>query len=282
MALLGGNDPMTVSRWRWGRQRLRRLQEVDLWIGVSNVFRSSVEEAGPPDGGFRAIHGAVETDLFRPATPEQRSELRRSLQLPVEARIAVSMGSIVHRKGIDRVLEAWSRADPVPNRDLLVLVGPNSLAGRLSPADLPYAEQIEERARARGLDGTVLLVGQVDRPQDYLRAADLSIFLSRREGMGLVIVESMACGLPTIVSPLDGIADEIIEHETTGFIARTPDDGASIGPLLRTLLDHKDLREQVGKAARSATEERFSMAKRARVLAGVYHELSGQAAGVVR
>src|SRR5262245_30694569 len=199
MVLLGADDPLTVSHERFGALKMSLLKHVDVWVGISRTFLPKLTQAGIAADRFRLVHTGVDLETYRPRTSDGRRSLRARLGLPPEARIVVSVGSVIRRKGVDRVLDVWSRLSPRAGRDLLVIVGPVSAEDGLRPADRSFAESVRARAEATNLKGTVRWVGQVQNAEDYLGAADLFLFLSRQEGLGTVILESLASGLPCVV-----------------------------------------------------------------------------------
>jgi glycosyltransferase involved in cell wall biosynthesis len=273
MVLLGSDDPVTVSRERFGSFKLGRLREADFFTGISGPFLTQVLAAGIPASRYRLVPTGVDMKTYRPLEPGERRALRARIGLPPEARIVVSVGSVNHRKGVDRMLRAWEQVRPVAGRDLLVIVGPASLDDGLLPEDLAYAGQQRDAAEGPALRGTVRWAGRVENVQDYLGTADLFLFLSRREGLGTVILEASACGLPCVVSPLDGIAVEIIDPGRTGVIVGDPDDTASVANCVMSLLDDPARRAALGAAARRTVEERYTLEARADALASIYRDL---------
>jgi glycosyltransferase involved in cell wall biosynthesis len=254
---------VSVGRTRFGRLKVHQMRRnVGCWIGLSGVFRPRLEREGIPPERFRVIPGGVDMSGFRPRGEAERRALRRALDLP-EGRVAISAGTIMHRKGMDRVLAAWARLNPRAGRDLLVLIGPDWW----EPA---YVEEIQRRSAEPGLKGTVRLPGLVDNVGDYMGAADVFVLLSRKEGLGYVTLEAMASGLPCVISPLDGIADELIEEGRTGHVAREPDDADAVGALLDGLLRDPARRERMGAEARREAERRFSHEARAAALRAAY------------
>jgi glycosyltransferase involved in cell wall biosynthesis len=277
MILLGSDDPMAIAGQELGGFKLRRMRRyVDLWVGLTGAFAPSLREAGIPEERFRVLFGGVDVDRYRPRSPAERRELRQRLGLPPDARIAISVGVVQPRKGFDRVLAAWRASRPEPGRDLLLIVGPASEAEGLRGRFLDHAREIAAEAAAPDLAGSVRMVGRRDDLHDWMGASDLFVFLSRREGLGFVILEAMASGLPCVVSPLDGIAHELIDHGVTGFVEEAPDDAVAVARTVARLREPGEEVRRMGEAARRSVEERFSMRARARRLAGFYRDLAGR------
>jgi glycosyltransferase involved in cell wall biosynthesis len=142
--------------------------------------------------------------------------------------------------------------------------------------------ELEALAGAPALAGTVRFVGRVDDPERWMAASDVFALLSRREGFGTVTAEAMACGLPCVVSPLDGIAREIVDEGRTGFVVDEPDEPDAVAAPLRSLLSDAHRRSTLGAAARESACARFSMDVRAERLAGIYRTLAQRSAASSR
>jgi glycosyltransferase involved in cell wall biosynthesis len=277
MVLLDGDDPVATSRERLGALKMRFLRQVDVFVGISGAFLPRVLAAGIPGERFHLVHPGVDVELYRPLSPVGRRELRGRLGLPVDSRIVVSAGSVIKRKGVDRLLHAWNRMRPIRGRDFLLIVGPADAADGLSGSDLSYAEAIRVASRVPEINGTVHLVGRVENVHEYFAVADLFLFLSRQEGLPIVSVEALAAGLPCIVSPLDGI-DEIVVEGKTGFIVRDPDDAGAVAERMTHLLDRPLERATMSGQARAMALARFSFEARADNLAALYRDLAARSA----
>jgi glycosyltransferase involved in cell wall biosynthesis len=273
MVLLDGDDPVATAKERMGRFKMRVLAHVDIWVGISGAFLPRVLAAGIPGERFRLVHPGVDVRVYRPLTPEERRATRARLGLPVDSRIAVSAGSVIRRKGIDRLLNAWTRIAPVPGRDLLLIVGPADARDGLTGPDLAFAREMRDASRALG--GTVQFIGRAPNVHDYFGAADLFLLLSRQEGLPIVGAEALAAGLPSVVSPLDGI-DELVLEGKTGFIIHDPDDAGAVSSVVSRLLAQPRERAVLSGHARAMALARFSFDARADTLASLYRELAAR------
>ncbi len=87
---------------------------------------------------------------------------------------------------------------------------------------------------------------------DHLARSHVLVGPSLYEGLGLVYLEAMAFGLPTIATTAGG-ASEIVSDGETGLLC-PPDDAESIADAIRTLRDEPNLRRRMGDSARERYE----------------------------
>jgi glycosyltransferase involved in cell wall biosynthesis len=136
----------------------------------------------------------------------------------------------------------------------------------------------EERLRARveadaSLSDAVEFAGrQADVPA-ALRACGLLLHCRPDEPFGMVVLEAMAQGLPVVAPAAGGIA-EIVEDGVTGLLYPPGDAPAAARQIVR-LLDHRDLAERLGAAARARIEERFTAARQVSETRAQLDSLSG-------
>jgi len=149
----------------------------------------------------------VDTDLFRPASREERAALRARLELPRDAFLIVLSSRISHEKDPETVLQAvaFARARGL-NAAVLNLGGGyrefQALAARMGVPDAaawvlgrPAAHPMKELA-------------------DYYRAADLVVQGSLEEGLGFSPLEALACEVPTVASAVGGLAAHLAPFAT--------------------------------------------------------------------
>jgi glycosyltransferase involved in cell wall biosynthesis len=109
------------------------------------------------------------------------------------------------------------------------------------------------------LEGRVTFVeGPVANVQDYMRAADVLVLPSRREGLPISVLEGMAAGLPVAASNIPEIADSQVEDGVQGLLFPVGAVGA-MGDSLRWLVAEPALRQRMGRAARRRAVDRFSI-----------------------
>jgi glycosyltransferase involved in cell wall biosynthesis len=117
----------------------------------------------------------------------------------------------------------------------------------------------EVRRLGLGDAGTaaVRLVGRVADARAILWALDIFAMPSLNEGLGVALLEAMACGLPAVASRIGGIVDAVDEGHSGILVA--PGDSHALARALEDLRMQAQMRVAMGTAARALAVERFSM-----------------------
>lgn len=189
-------------RWiRWAAGRAARLVTVS-----SGLARRLVALGIAPDR-VRVLRNGVDLNFFRPG---DRDAARRELGFARPTLLAVA--NLVPKKRHSLIIEALAALEGVD----LVIVG-----------DGPERAKLEALAMRLGVGDRVRFLG--GRPQAFLPriygAADLLVHPSLREGWPNVLLESMACGTPVVVSAFDGVADIVAAPEAGRIV---PDGGPRV------------------------------------------------------
>lgn len=161
---------------------------------ISNLY-------GIPRDRITVIGGGFDTDIFNPIGRIDRN--------PVPELIYA--GKLSHAKGLLPLLQAFEEI----NKDTPVKL---SLAGTGTGSE---AEDIMSRAESLG----VKLLGPLTQHKlsDAFRASDLFILPSYYEGLPLVLLEAMACGLPAVATEIRGLKEYIGEElARSGFVEFVP------------------------------------------------------------
>jgi glycosyltransferase involved in cell wall biosynthesis len=124
-------------------------------------------------------------------------------------------------------------------------------------------EYLENIVRDEGLESYIKFHGYCADVERWYEISDLMLFPSRLESFGLVILEAMSYGIPVIAMKPDGkkyntVSDEIIDDEKTGWLVENED---KFSDILERIFKNNSIVAEVGAAARSIVEERFSWDK---------------------
>jgi glycosyltransferase involved in cell wall biosynthesis len=227
--------------------RNRLLRDADAFVAMSRLIRDEMVAAGVPGERIRLLPHGVDTTRFRPADAEERASLRARLGLPAGI-LAVYSGRLLRGKGLETLVDAL--AEPAVPAELTAI-----LVGSGEGQALDATEALRRQVAERGLDGRVVFAGRTDRVEDYLRAADLFVFPSIFEALGIALVEAAACGLPAVASRTGGIVD-VVEDGGSGILV-PPGDASSLARGLAALARDAGRREAMGERARDVALDRF-------------------------
>ena len=119
----------------------------------------------------------------------------------------------------------------------------------------------------------MLFVGYLDRRGpllDCYRAADVFVFASRTETQGLVLLESLALGVPVVSTAVLG-TKEVLANAAGALVVR--EDVAEFAAAVTRVLTEPALRATLASAGREFVEQQWSSREMARRLLGLYEEL---------
>ncbi|WP_192349187.1 glycosyltransferase family 4 protein [Algoriphagus sp. Y33] len=162
----------------------RKLSVVSCSRAISNQLISVGVES-------HVIQNGIDLDLFKPAS--NKAQKRAKMSLPSSSRIFVVVGSLIERKNVKLIIDAFSVVDK--EDILLIVIGDGPEIGNLK--------------NAAG-NKNIRFVGDIPNVIDYLQSSDVMISASLAEGLPNAVLEGLACGLSVILSAIEP-HKEIIE-----------------------------------------------------------------------
>lgn len=205
---------------------------------------------------FSVVPSGIDLDRFRAAAGRRRVH-PAGFGCPADALVIGSVGWLTEVKGHRYLIEAFARLKPVHPNLHLVIVG----SGGLREAYLALAD------RAGGADALHLLGDRQDVP-DCLAGMDLFVLPSLNEGMGRVLIEAMAAGLPVVASRVGGVP-AIVEDRHTGLLVPAGD-AVALASALEELVQNPAWAKELGVAAGRSIGERFGSDAMVRAIESVY------------
>lgn len=222
-----------------------------------------VPDAVPADAQELRWTGLDEASL-RPPTAEERARSRAALAeefgLPLDALWIGNLAALVPHKDHDTLIAA-----------ALIALMERPQARVLIAGDGPEAARLLESIKRLGLLGKIVLLGRRNDPFALLRALDVFVLSSWGEGMGSVLLEASAFGLPIAATTAGGIP-EVVDDGKTGLLCPPRSPEALARNLVR-LIDDAGLRRRLGEAAR-AELPRFGLARMAEQMETIYGALA--------
>ncbi len=204
--------------------------------GVVSNEKSRVLGAGSISG--------VNTEAYNPS-PETREQMRNELSLSPDKVVFAFSGRANRDKGIYELYEAFNNIAPNHPEAFLLLFGWDE------------GNCIQEISKYPNIvDGVNFhFYGFTPTPGIQLQASDVFLMPSYREGFGSSVIEASCLGLPVICSDAYGIMDAM-EEGVTGLRCKVADT-RSLQAAMETLLNNKELREQLGANGRKMVFEKF-------------------------
>jgi glycosyltransferase involved in cell wall biosynthesis len=167
----------------------------------------------------------------------------------------IAVGRLTPQKGLETLIEAAPKvARAVPD------------AGFLIVGDGPLRAGLERAARASGAG--VVFAGERRDVQDLMRGARALALPSVYEGLPLVALEAMACGLPVVASGVDGVPEAVEDGETGVLVP--PGDAERLADALIGLLRDPAKAEAMGRRGRARVEAHFSAERMVEETQAVY------------
>jgi glycosyltransferase involved in cell wall biosynthesis len=272
MTLLSSDDPAAIKGRGWlAWLRFRLLSQAAAFVATSTPLVESYRRCQLPESKLHLIPNGVDTERFVGPLPlTEKKALRRDLRIAPDAQVLAFVGMLYRRKGIDILLQTFQKLLTEREDLVLLLVGPEAP----SPGHPTFLEGLAESNHTHTLDGRVIHTGQQEAIERYLRAADVFVFPSRREGFPSAVIEAMSCGLPVVISQMDGIAQDIITPGLDGYIVNelTP---IAFSKAITPLLDEPTLRTRIGQNARQTVCQRFSIERMVSRYAALIESLVG-------
>lgn len=200
------------------------LQSSRVIIANSNRTKQDLIEklAIAPDK-IHTVYYGIDPQIFYPAMPQERTELRHRLGWSSQKPMVVFIGALSdRRKGFDTLFYAWQQLCDRSDWDAdLVAIG----AG----AELSLWKRLAAQV---GIASRIHFLGFRPDVPDLLRAADCLVSPTRYEAYGLGVQEAICCGLPALVSATAGIAERY-PPALKDLLIPDPEDAADLATRLR-------------------------------------------------
>ena len=201
-------------------------------------------------GDILAIGNGSDAAIFHPGSASDCATVRAALGTPDERCVILMVGRLVREKGYPELIEAMRHVDAelwaVGDR----LVSDHAL-GIDSHRQVAAADPV--------LNSRVRFLGYRADVADLMRAADIFVLPSHREGMPRSIVEAMLSGLPVVATDIRGSNEAVIDG-ATGLLVPVGEPRA-LATALNALVDDPARRKRLGEAGLARARDRFDEAR---------------------
>ncbi len=246
------------------------MKLADIVIALNKtMYRALIEKAKIDPRKMVIIPNGVDTEFFRPGLKDEQILDRYGLE---EQSYILFVGRVSPEKGVHILLLAFKQiVNDVPKNFKLVIVGPLTSAFNSTQIS-NYAKAMMNYAKEE-LGERVVFTGAIDRNSLRILYSNAYCFVlpSLAEAFGMVLLEAMASGTPTIGSTAGGIPDIIIDG-VNGLLFRKGDWKDLASKLLMLIAD-KNLRNELATNARKYAEKYYSWFSIASSLSMIYKGL---------
>jgi glycosyltransferase involved in cell wall biosynthesis len=236
--------------------RHRLAREGDLFLCASAFIRERVLAMGFPETRTRTHYIGVDCEAIRPRDTAE------------ETPTILHIARLAEVKGTEYLIRAFAAVARSHAAAALVIIGDGPLKGRL-----------QALARSLGVERRVRFLGGLPHAEvlAWLRKAALLVLPSIRtasgrvEGLGMVLLEAAATGVPAIGSRIGGIPEGILDGQTGALVPER--DAEALARRMAALLDDPAARHGMGTAARAFVERQFDIHRQTETLERFYDEL---------
>jgi len=244
------------------RRRMALLREVDRFVVLNRESAAELQAAGLGQVPASLVPNGVDTQHFAPVGTAERAALRGSLGFPTDEAVALFVGRLERRKGLDILFTAWAHLMRRSGAPRLLIAGPGETG--------PWIRE----ARAHGVEGAVTFLGGRTDVAELYRAADFLVFPSRAEGCPNVVLEAMASALPVVGTDVAGNREVVGEDGKAGWLVSS-ENPAALADVVATLTAFPALRGEIAAVARERILERFDVDRVGAQYLSLYQELLG-------
>jgi colanic acid/amylovoran biosynthesis glycosyltransferase len=236
-----------------------KMQQADNVVCISQFAKGQLMRISHPDNWskFQVCRLGVDPAQF---TFTARKAVNTTIKLLCVGRLSPAKGQVL-------LVQACARLREQGLDFSLTLVG-----------DGPDRQRIEEEIASLQMGSHICLTGSLNQEavKAHFAKADVFVLPSLAEGIPVVLMEAMSCGVPCVSTPVNGIP-ELIENDCTGLLA-TPGDVDSLTRQLARLILQPQLRQSLARAAHGKVLADFDLIRNVARLSQCFTHAQGVAA----
>jgi glycosyltransferase involved in cell wall biosynthesis len=189
--------------------------------------------------------------------------VRKEIGLKPTARVIVKVGSLLPVKGHRYLLDAMVEVVDSDPSAVLVLLG-----------DGPIRQDLEIQVHDLGIEEKVKFLGFRQDVERIVKAADVFVISSLREGTSIALLEALAANTPVVATAVGG-NPEVIRDGISGLLVPS-EDSHSLANAISRILSNPELASEFATEARRTVENDYSAQENLNRLMSLYEELLGK------
>ncbi len=248
LATLQGSDLFQVPRSKTGKILTKWVLMYTQQITVlSRALLNEALNIGVSLDKIKVIPNGVDINKFSPSKRRDN--------------VILYVGSLIKRKGVNYLIEAFAMlADIYPEYSLVIVGdGVDSVALRTD-------------VQKRALSSKVIFTGSLppDLVRDWMQHAQVFVLPSIEEGLGVVLLEALACGTPIVASAVGGIVDVV--SDDVGYLV-SPANPEELKRSIEILIQDANIWEKMSKNARNKAVREYDWKKIANQFSVIYQKM---------
>jgi glycosyltransferase involved in cell wall biosynthesis len=239
-------------------ERLRcRITSSDHIVGVSQPIIKQCQGDKGQAPHYHVVANGIDTNRL---LAQPTYNLRMTYQLSENHFVMVSIGSLIHRKGMDLVIKACHKMHQSGIETALFIIG-----------DGPEKAHLEKLIDDLNMQQHIFLLGEQKHAFGMLKeGVDVFISGAREEVFGLVFAEAGLAKLPCIAPDVGGISS-VIEHNLTGKLC-LPESDIGLYEACKTLFTDRKAAREMGKQGYHRVLQNFTISQNVQRMSGIYEE----------
>ncbi len=219
--------PLWLNRWitiQWRKKLIKEIKRLEAFVVLTHEDRKEWTELN----NVHVIHNCIDT------FPNQLSNC-------TEKKV-VAVGRYTSQKGFDNLIESWKIVNSIhPDWQLHIYGSGNN-------------EIYQLLANEKGLKEVIICHSATSNIHQKLQESSIYVLSSRFEGLPMVLLEAISCGLPIVSFACPCGPKDIITDGVNGYLVE-PENIKALAERICHLIEDEELRKNMGKAARKRAED---------------------------
>lgn len=214
------------------------LKKANKVISLSEEMAKTANELAETASKTVVIRNGVDTDKFYYL---DQVKCREKLNLPLDEKIILGVGALIHRKGFDLVIEGLEEIITTPSLENTKFY----ILGSQGPEG-DYRKELNQFIEQHKLQQHVVFVGAVANSEliTWYNAADVFCLSSRGEGSPNVLTEALACGTPAVATNVGSVPEIMTSEENLGYYVENENQSEITSRLIDVLTNGHDRSKQ--------------------------------------
>lgn len=233
-------DIETIKKMPFYMIFLKVFKLADKIVVLSREMEKELVSHGFKKEQLVLIPNAVDINKFRPYRNKDELKVRYGFE---NKKIIIFVGRLTEQKGVEYLIRSFQKLEI--KEKFLIILGDGKLRKNLEILTLEL-----------GINDYVLFAGKKENVVPYLQLSDIFVLPSISEGLPIVLLEAMACGLPVVVTEVGGNID-VVENVINGYLIE-PKNIYEIKSAIEDLFKDEIKLKIIGETNRKKIEREYS------------------------